>query len=905
MRSRLASALTAALLALVATGCPEDGDSSPALQASPDTTPPDVAQPADTSAEDVAAADTPVDAESPDTADTPADGGGDADAPVDLETSPPPGCIPAPTAAALLPPGLADDGTRIAVGGRGLTPAGDNRILAGFPTDLLVHPKGHVAYVSSAGRDDHRLFVLDLATREVIQDLDRGKASFGLALTPGGGRLFASGGKAQSVTAYDVAADGTLTAAGTVAVGGYPAGIAVAPDGARIYVGLLTGSAVVEVDAVSLERLRTLDVPHGAWDLAVVGTTGELYVSDLEGDTVMVVDLASGAVVSDVLITSSPAGLLVTPDGSRVLVAVSGGDAVAAIDTATRTVTAFAVIGFETLTDEDGDPLPNGNVNALGLDAAAGRLYVSRGADNAVSVLNAADLEPLGAIPTSWYPTAVGLATDQGLLVVAEGKGGGTGPNEGQSAKSIFAGSVTVVELATLDLEKATQQALASYLRPRAVFPFECAGNFPVPTSPDRVSPIEHVVLVVKENKTFDCVLGDLDPTRHNVDPSLVRWGEEFTPNLHALARAFSVSDAFFVEAPNSDVGHILLTATHMTEYAERVWIEGVNDGWQIGDAATPDVGNFFTHVLDHGVDLRIYGEIVGLTATGKTGAVVAEHTDVDYPGGPFYNNGVNDVLKAQYVAERIQEGELAAFTYVLLPNDHTVGTRAGQPTPESMVASNDDAVGILVDALTHSPFWEKTAIFITQDDPQGCEDHVDALRSLLVVVSPYARRGYVSHVHASFMSLFATMERILGIPPMGRADAGAAPLWDMFALAPDPAPFVARARRVPVDVNPGNAPGARQSARMDFRGPDRSPELASLLDAYRLWRMGRISRTEAERRIQAGGAADPRYAERAEESEDETRAFDRAWARYQGWRRSRGLPAHVLPALGPERTAP
>ena len=248
-------------------------------------------------------------------------------------------------------------------------------------------------------------------------------------------------------------------------------------------------------------------------------------------------------------------------------------------------------------------------------------------------------------------------------------------------------------------------------------------------------------------------------------------------------------------------------------------------------------------------------------------------------------NYEVPDEEKAEYFAELVSLGRLAQFSYILFPNDHTVGTQAGMPTPESMIADNDRAVGIVVDALSNSPLWEKTAVFIVQDDPQGCEDHVDAHRSFVIVASPWARRNYVSHVHATFGSVHATIERILGVPPMGRADGNASPLWDMFTTDLSPAPFQALPRQVPVRLNERGLPGADWSAQMDFRGPDRNPGLFVILDAYRLWRMGRISKDEAIRRIEHPRVSFEKWVDWIEESKEERFAFDEAMRKYRIWK--------------------
>ncbi|MCA9717799.1 MAG: hypothetical protein H6713_38425 [Myxococcales bacterium] len=792
-------------------------------------------------------------------------------------------CLADPPPEALRRPGPQDGGPALAVGGRALTPAGPNTILDGFPSGVAVHPLGNVVYISSTGREDRRLYVLDLETQAIVQDLDRGESFYGLELAPDGGRLYATGGASDLLEYYDLEVDGTATKAGEVNVTGYPSGLALSPDGALLWVGTFEASRIVELETATMTEVRTFVLPHPVWDVVHASGPGELYASDLGGEGIAVVDLATGEVTDELELPTSPAGMVVDPAGARVWAAVSGADRVAAIDTSTHEVVLEAPVAELDYVDMEGAPLANSNVNALSYDDVMDRVYVTRGADNAVSVLDGTTLELLGAIPASWYPSGVALSPDASTLVIAEGKGGGVGPNDGESAKQRWRGSVTFVDLPGLDLADATDTVTESFSRPVDVFPFEC-DDFPIPTRPEQTSPIEHVVLIVKENKTFDCVFGDLDPNELDVDvdPSLLRWGETITPNLHELARRYTISDSFFAEAPNSNSGHLYLTATHLTEFAERVYLEdgdlAIDEGYPILPAALPDVGNFFTHLMDHDVDLRVYGEIVGMLAESKTGkGSVFQHSDAGFPGGTFVNYDIKDEDKALYVAGRIQSGYLASFTYLLLPNDHTVGTTAGKPTPESMVADNDYAVGLIVDAVSKSPFWESSAIFIVQDDPQGCDDHVDALRAFAIVVSPWARRGYVSHAHASFLSVFATLERVLGVPPLGRPDAAAAPLWDMFTPDADFTPYDVIPRQHPEETNSVYTPGATRSAKMDFSGPDLEPELGPLLDAYRLWRLGSITRAEAERRIAAPRLTAAQREALEEEAREEREEYEEA----------------------------
>ena len=813
-------------------------------------------------------------------------------------------CVAEPPPEALLRMGLNDDGTLLVAGGRKISPAGDNLVVPGFPTDIAVHPLADVAYVSSAARYVRKLLVVDLEFGTIVQDLDRNNAFYGLEVAPDGSRVYASAGGADVVEYYDADIDGMLTLAGEVAVDHYPSGLALSDEGARLWVGQWRGtgagankaSEVVEFETATMTEVRRIAIPMWAWDVIWVPTRDELYVSTLDDVGVAVVDLQTGTNVATIEVPISSAGLAVAPDGSRVWAAIAGTDEVVAIDTSTRAVVDSTFVGE--LLDEQGEVVHDSNVNALSYDPLDDRLYATRGTDNAVSVLEGATLDVLGSIPTGWYPTDVALTPDASRLLVSEGKGSFMGPSMGQSITQRMGGTMSSIDLGAIDLATTTSEVEANFERPGAVYPFTCdLPNFPIPSQPGQTSPIEHVILVVKENKTFDCVFGDLEGGDAEVDPSLLEWGELYTPNIHALGLEFGLSDNFYSEGEVSDTGHMWLAGGHVTEYVERTWIESYSPGedftgYQLYEASGP--GEYFVHLLDNDVDFRIYGEIVGTLSKSSIGkGTVLTHIDQGYPGGPVINYDVKDEDKATYFANQVGAGQLAAFSYVLLPNDHTVGTVSGKPTPESMVADNDYGLGILVDAVSHSQFWDTTAIFVVQDDPQGCTDHVDVHRSFVVVISPWARRNHLSHVNVSFASVFATIDRILGIPAVGREDATAAPLWDFFTAIPDSTPYTAIPRNIPETFSDTHTPGSGASAKMDFGGPDRNPELEVLLLAYRAWQRGELSQAELEARLAAPSQVlgEQRWSELVEESEEEREEYDEALEAVNAWQAGKPPP--------------
>ncbi len=637
-------------------------------------------------------------------------------------------------------------------------------------------------------------------------------------------------------------------------------------------------------------------------------------VSTLHGRTLQFVDATTGDTTEPLDLGQSPMGMALSPDGETLWVAVSDDDALVGVSVATGAEVVRVPVTGGDLVGPDGEPLPRSNPNDVAISLDGTRLYVTRGADNAVSVFDVEGPTWLGEFPTTWYPTGIVPAPAGDRYVVLEGRGFGGSSDTDPARRDTMDGNVSVVAPGSLDLDETTALARANLTRAQEVFPFECDGFFPIPTRPGMRSPIEHVILVVKENKTFDCVFGDLTDIDVDVDPSLLRWGEEITPNQHAIARQFALSDNFFVESENSDMGHLMLTSGILTDFIERVWFEAKRHGsdflgYQVDTQSVPSSGNLFTHLMDHGVEFTVYGEIVGMLAHAADGRQPMVFSDIDYPGGPFYNMNVRDSERGEYVVEQIEAGNLAPFTFMLLPNDHTGGVAPGNPTPESEVADNDEGVGILLAGLSRTPYWEKTVVIVLEDDPQGCDDHVETHRSFLMVASPWARREYVSHVNATFDAVFATIFRILDVPPMGRHDASAVPLWDMFTGTPDYTPYDLIPRNVPEEkILDPNTPGAERSMRMDFRGPDRNTDMGLVLDNYRLWRMGRLTRDEAQARIDAGirsipaiGDHDPdeyreeRDEELREEADEEYTAFDEAMTAYARYLRERGEAAPAI----------
>jgi len=377
----------------------------------------------------------------------------------------------------------------------------------------------------------------------------------------------------------------------------------------------------------------------------------------------------------------------------------------------------------------------------------------------------------------------------------------------------------------------------------------------PIPRTVGGVSPIKHVFYVIRENRTYDQVLGDV--TSGNGDPRLTIFGRDITPNAHALAQNFVLFDNFYVDADVSYNGHSYSTAAYATDFIEKMWQTsmvgrggiylGEGGGFMrnpFGNLAAPALGYIWDYARRANVSVRSYGEFVAHTSRSPSGDVVAMESvpglrgrvapayagwDLDIPDGKRIDNWLTEFRQFE------ANGNLPQLSIIRLPNDHTAGTRAGSPTPRAMVAENDLALGRLVEAISSSVYWRDSAIFVLEDDAQSGPDHVDSHRSILLAAGPFVKRGVVDHTFYTTSGVLRTIELILGLPPMSQYDAAATSMYNAFTGTPNLAGY----RHVDpiVSLTERNLPssfGSAQSLAMDFTIEDRAPE--ALLNEI-LWR--------------------------------------------------------------------
>ena len=691
-----------------------------------------------------------------------------------------------------------------------------------------------------------------------------------------------------------------------------PAGIAVSRDGKKIYVAGNLSNRLIELDAATGKVLRTWDVGVAPFDVVLAGH--KIYVSNWGGrrpdagsvtgpigegarvrvdarsiaseGSVSVIDLRGdnagmqARAAREIVVGPHACALALSPDGRWLVAASAGSDALSVIDTHSDTV-------VETVCarQKPGDPF-GAQPDALVFDRSGKTLFCANASQNAVAVFRfqpkSRDTEMLGLIPAGWFPGALVFDARHMNICVANLKDfaakterarlGATG--FGFNTKQ-YAGSLSVIPVPSKrELAKFTQQALADLRYPliaQAKLPAR-PGRAPQPV-PERVgepSVFRHVIYIIKENRSYDQILGDV--REGNGDGSLCNFGERVTPNQHQFVREFALLDNFYCSGILSADGHQWADSGITTEYVERSFAGwprsypagGFGPGGSDALAYSP-AGFIWNNVLAHGKTVHDFGEFTTASKRWKDPTrhrkigfaeawqdFISDANAIDYTCKPdiealrpfiekdwsSWDLNVPDVVRAAKFIRRLKEFEqhdnLPALTILWLPNDHTSGTKAGSPTPAAQVADNDLAFGRIVAAVSHSRFWKDTCIMAVEDDPQNGWDHVSGYRSTAYVISAYTKRHAVIHTQYNQTSLLRTMELMLGLPPMNQMDATATPMFDCFTNTPDFTAFDAVTNQVPLDqMNPApdrikdaqRRKDALVSARLPLTQPDQCNE--------------------------------------------------------------------------------
>ncbi len=710
------------------------------------------------------------------------------------------------------------------------------RRVATGPTSYLglaFSPDGEVVYTGEQAKEGTHLLCIPVRAESPVEKirLPGGSLPAGIALSRDGGLAYVCLNRRNTVAVIDLA---RREVRNQIAVGVAPISIVLAPGEKKAYVANWGGEHPGPGDA----RADSSGTPTRVNPATGIASSGSLSVLNLE----------RAAAVATIGVGLHPCGLALRSDGRLLAVANANSDTVSLVDVASDQVRQTLELSA----------LPAGRFgsspNAVAF-AASGRLYIACGTNNSIAL--AAEekgwYRVQGWLPAGWYPAAVAAAEDQ-TLYVANVKGIGSRAREPGKAFSVYnyLGSVSLLRLAGgRELARLSEAAAASNV------PFGPPGGGEVQDL--RSLGIEHVFFIIKENRTYDQVFGDLG--RGNGDPALAIYGKEVTPNHHALALRHVVLDNFYASGAVSADGHQWLTQAFVVDYLERAFA-----GWPRsypyagGDPLAYAASGFlWDQAARHGKSVRIYGEYADpryrppqaswadfyrdlendpphITVEARSQVEpLNRYLDRRYP--PFHM-GIPDQWRVRQFLREFREfertGNLPNLLILMLPADHGAGTRPGFPTPRAMVADNDLALGEIVEAVSHSRFWPRSVILVTEDDAQNGVDHVDGHRTVALLIGPQVRRGgIVDSTAYNHVNLVRTLEEILGLPPMNKFDAAAHSMRPLFTFRPDPAPYQALPNKLPLEeMNPplrslkGPAlQAAMDSLAMNFSEPDDIPE--------------------------------------------------------------------------------
>lgn len=762
-----------------------------------------------------------------------------------------------------------------------LSPDGRSLVTSGKTAELVVmDPQSgdiqhRVALPSSEARNP------DVVSPHILKPDTSGQLSFtGLIFSPDGSRIYLSNVNGD-IKVFSVGSELQINGLFSIPLppanapnrkDEIPAGLAISPDGLRLYAACNLSNRLAEIDTRTGEVLRTWAVGVAPYGVVLVGD--KVYVSNWGGripdqdsitgpagqgmrvrvdpvryiadeGSVSVIHLIQEKPVNHIKVGLHSSAIACSPNGRHVVVANAGSDTLSVIDTHTDSV-------IETLwTKSSPADLFGASPNALAFNSKGNELYVANGTQNAIAVFrfHPDESKLLGLIPVGWFPGAIAYDSTRKRLIVANIKGVGSTQGLSEERANAFNthqyhGTLSLLSIPRHnELPMLTRKVLDNYRYPLLKEARQPArSNQPPRPVPQRVgepSVFEHVVYIIKENRTYDQVLGDV--SGGNGNPSLCIFGEKITPNQHKMVKEFVLLDNIYCSGILSADGHQWSDSAFATDYMEksfagfpRSYPDGMEDS-DIDALAYSPAGFIWDNAIANGKSLRIYGEFAITEAAWADPSKKGQPTFLDYYRDfvdqnhqiqissrpaieslrPYlntrtvgWNMDIPDQFRAaQFIAELHeyeQKGTFPNLSIICLPNDHTSGTRAGSPTPAAQVADNDLAFGQIVEAISHSEFWKKTCIFAIEDDPQAGWDHVSGFRTTAYVISPYTRRNTVVSTQYNQTSILRTIELMLGLPPMNQLDATATPMTDCFIDMPDFSPYKSVPSNIPLDqMNP------------------------------------------------------------------------------------------------------
>lgn len=770
-----------------------------------------------------------------------------------------------PLLAAAQVAGPLDGGGYLLPSGWKIRPAGKQVALETLPIAVRLLPDARSALILHTGNRTPALTLHQLPDGEVLSRVEMKDAFLGLVLA--GDRVYAGGGSTGGVHRFSLR-DGKLsgatllpTNAGPVQPGeSFIGDLTLSADGRTLYAADIQKNEIALLDAASgklIARWKSVRMPY---KILPDPDRPEVLVSSWSGGEVARHAASDGAIAQKIAVGAHTTDMLW--QGRQLFVAAAHTNTVFVLESPANGTLRIAERLSVAMTPRQ----PLGMTpSALTLSPDRKTLFIACSDANAVAVADVGSRPARirGFLPTGWYPTATELLPD-GSLLVLNGKGLRSWPNPKGPTDSMDRRKMTREERAQVQYVGTIQTGGYSLIPPfdaarltahtRTVFENSLyqdakldnagvpAGN-PIPTRPGQPSPIRHVIYIVKENRTYDQVFGDLE--KGNGDPSLLLFDEKCSINHRKLAREFVLFDNFYVNGDVSADGHNWSAGAISPDFTNKIWpnMYGGRDAKMslyygrppvnhTEAAARPHAGYIWTRAFEAGLTVRNYGWLTKLREEAKTGedqVLDAESKqllantnrlfrgyDVNYPDRERMKFFLADLKKFE------RTGEMPRLIVMRLGNDHTAGLRAGAPTPRAMFADNDLAFGQLVEAVSKSRFWKETAIFVLEDDAQAGPDHVDSHRSIAFVISPYTKRKVLDSGMYNTVSMLRTIGLILGTKPLTHFDAAATPMWTAFTATPDLTPYTAATPLISLNErNPAGTPLARRSARLDLDEAD------------------------------------------------------------------------------------
>lgn len=739
-----------------------------------------------------------------------------------------------------------------------LSPAGRSFPLGDLPLNIAVSSSKKFIAVTNNGQSIQTIQLIDPVSEKILSNVIIPKSWYGLKFSADEKFLYASGGNDNWIFQYAIV-NNKLKIKDSIILGKKwpekisPAGIDIDDAAKILYVVTKENNSLYVVNLKNKGIIQQLPLGKEGYACLLSPDKKELFISSWGGDKVLVYDTKQRKMKSEISVGDNPNELLLNKKGSILYVANANDNSVSVIDVTKRKV-------VEVLNAALFPNAPEGaSSNGLALSADEKRLYVANADNNSLAVFDVSvpgKSKSKGFIPVGWYPTNIKVIGKK--IFVSNGKGFSSyanpnGPNPikpdqlvlshmGDTSALVRPGYIGGLMKGTMSvIDEPSDAALAMYSK--AVYtntPYNKErettsvgenGN-PIPMKVGGSSPIKHVFYIIKENRTYDQVLGDI--AEGNGDKNLVLFGEKITPNQHKLAKEFVLLDNFYADGEVSADGHNWSTSAHATDFLEKNWVTsyggrgGTYPGEGKREIANPKNGFIWDYCKRAGVSYRTYGEFAD---DGKANIpVLVNHVSTTYTS---WNLNVRDTTRF-YQWQRefdslLKVNAVPQFNSLRFGNDHTQGLRKGTATPFAQVADNDLAVGLFIEHLSKSPLWKESVVFIVEDDAQNGPDHVDAHRTTAYVAGGYVKRHFVDHSMYSTSSMLRTIELILGLPPMSQYDAAATPMFKSFTTSPSLTPFTSLPSNINLnDKNSAtdNSNTARLSEKIDLSKEDLVPDM-------------------------------------------------------------------------------